>query len=81
MGIVPLQYVDGQTADSLGLTGKELYNIDIPSELKPKQLVDVSVDGGAKTFKVMARFDTELELAYYQNGGILNFMIRKMIDA
>ncbi len=82
MGIVPLQYEEGQTAESLGLTGKEEFDIDLPEDLRPKQLVEVRVSGAAnaaKTFRAVARFDTELELAYYKNGGILNFMIRKMI--
>ena len=79
MGIVPLQYEEGQTAESLGVTGKEEFDLDLPADLRPKQVVEVKVNGGAKTFRVVARFDTELELAYYRNGGILNFMIRKMI--
>lgn len=43
MGIVPLQYIDGQSTESLGLTGKEIYNIKIPSDLKPGDLLDVTV--------------------------------------
>ena len=43
MGIVPLQFIDGQSTESLGLTGKESYNINIPSDLKPGDLVDVTV--------------------------------------
>ena len=43
MGIVPLQYLDGQTADSIGLTGKESYNIIIPEDIKPGQIVTVQV--------------------------------------
>ncbi len=78
MGIVPLQYLSGQSADSLGLTGKEEFTIDIPEDLQPQQEVDVRTAGG-KSFRALARFDTELELTYYKNGGILNYMIRKMI--
>ena len=43
MGIVPLQYLDGQTADSIGLTGKECYSISIPEDIKPGQIVTVQV--------------------------------------
>ena len=79
MGIVPLQYLDGQNAESLSLTGKEEFTIDVPEDLKPQQEVEVKTASG-KSFNVIARFDTELELTYYKNGGILNYMIRKMIS-
>ena len=79
MGVVPLQYQDGQTAESLGLTGKEQFTIDLPpvNEMKPRQLVYVKA--GNVSFEAVARFDTELELAYYKNGGILHYMIRKVL--
>ena len=79
MGIVPLQYFSGENAESLSLTGKEEFTIDIPEDLRPQQEIDVKTSNG-KSFKVIARFDTELELTYYKNGGILNYMIRKMIS-
>ena len=79
MGIVPLQYFSGETADSLSLTGKEEFTIDIPEDLRPQQEIDVKTSNG-RSFKAIARFDTELELTYYKNGGILNYMIRKMIS-
>ena len=77
MGIVPLQYLEGQTAASLGLTGKEKFDIDLPAVLSPGLTVTVSTDTG-KQFRVLMRFDTDLELAYYRHGGILNFMVRKV---
>jgi aconitate hydratase len=80
MGIVPLQFAEGESTDSLGLTGKENFTIEVPEDLKPQQVVDVQVEGG-KNFRAIVRFDTELELTYYKNGGILNYMIRKMIGA
>uniref|UniRef100_A0A182J569 Cytoplasmic aconitate hydratase n=1 Tax=Anopheles atroparvus TaxID=41427 RepID=A0A182J569_ANOAO len=79
MGIVPLQYLDGQNADSLGLTGREQFNISIPVNCKPHERITVSTDAG-KEFQVIVRFDTEVDLEYFRNGGILNYMIRKMID-
>ena len=79
MGIVPLQYLDGQTAQTLGLTGKEKYEIDLPSELTPGMTVNVKTDGG-KQFSVVMRFDTDLELTYYRHGGILNYMVRKVAE-
>lgn len=79
MGIVPLQYINGDNTESLSLTGKEEFTIDVPEDLKPQQEIEVKTSNG-KSFNVIARFDTELELTYYKNGGILNYMIRKMIS-
>jgi len=80
MGVVPLQYQEGQTAESLGLTGREKFTIDLPAvkDMKPRQLVTVKA-GSSVTFQAVARFDTELELAYFKNGGILHYMIRKVL--
>lgn len=77
MGIVPLQFLDGQNAETLGLTGKESYNIALPTDLKPGQHITVTSDSG-KQFDVLLRFDTEVDLLYYKNGGILNYMVRKI---
>jgi len=77
MGIVPLQYEAGQSADSLGLTGREKFSIELSSSLKPRQSVQVETDSGKK-FNVLLRFDTEPELRYYRHGGILNYMVRKL---
>lgn len=83
MGIVPLQYQDGDTAVSLGLTGREKLSVLLPensTDLKPRQRITVRNEDSGNTFEVVSRFDTELELAYYRNGGILNYMIRKVLD-
>jgi len=77
MGLVPLQFLPGQNAESLELTGKEAYNINLPSDLKPGQHISVSTDSG-KTFEVILRFDTEVDLLFFRNGGILNYMVRKI---
>ncbi|KAM4565170.1 cytoplasmic aconitate hydratase [Fundulus diaphanus] len=77
MGVIPLEYLPGDTADSLGLTGRERYTIIVPEQLTPRMIVDVKLDTG-KTFKVRMRFDTDVELTYFHHGGILNYMIRKM---
>ncbi|XP_034712309.1 cytoplasmic aconitate hydratase [Etheostoma cragini] len=79
MGVIPLEYLDGDTADSLGLTGRERYTIIIPEQLTPRMIVDVKLDTG-KTFQVRMRFDTDVELTYFRHGGILNYMIRKMSE-
>ena len=77
MGIVPLQYQSGDTAESLGLTGKERFDIELPASLSPGMNVTVRTDSG-KQFSVLMRFDTDLELTYYRHGGILNYMVRKV---
>lgn len=77
MGIVPLQFLEGENAESLGLTGREIYNIELPENLKPGQEIQVRSD--LKTFSVILRFDTDVDLLYYRNGGILNYMIRKIL--
>nr|XP_056704204.1 cytoplasmic aconitate hydratase isoform X1 [Euleptes europaea] len=77
MGVIPLQYLPGEDAESLGLTGWERYTIIIPEELVPRMNVQIKLDTG-KTFQAVMRFDTDVELTYFQNGGILNYMIRKM---
>uniref|UniRef100_A0A1A8LB67 Cytoplasmic aconitate hydratase n=2 Tax=Nothobranchius pienaari TaxID=704102 RepID=A0A1A8LB67_9TELE len=77
MGVIPLEYLPGDTADSLGLTGRERYTLAIPEPLTPRMVIDVKLDTG-RTFKVRMRFDTDVELTYFHHGGILNYMIRKM---
>ncbi|KAI4808468.1 hypothetical protein KUCAC02_000527, partial [Chaenocephalus aceratus] len=79
MGVIPLEYLAGDSAESLGLTGRERYTILIPEPLAPRMLVDVKLDTG-KTFQVRMRFDTDVELTYFHHGGILNYMIRKMSE-
>ncbi|XP_006609084.1 cytoplasmic aconitate hydratase-like [Apis dorsata] len=78
MGIIPLEYLPGQNAESLGLTGYEVYNIPISENCQPGQKITVSTDNG-KRFEVILRFDTEVDLTYFKHGGILNYMIRQML--
>ncbi|KAJ4851234.1 Acyl CoA oxidase [Turnera subulata] len=81
MGIIPLCFKPGQDADTLGLTGHERYTIDLPaniSEIRPGQDVTVSTDNG-KSFTCTVRFDTEVELAYFNHGGILPYVIRNLM--
>lgn len=78
MGIIPLQYLPGQNAETLGLTGYEMYDIVVPENSQPGQPITITTDDG-KRFEVILRFDTEVDLTYYKHGGILNYMIRKML--
>jgi len=76
MGVLPLQFEKGQSAEGLGLTGEEVFDIETPKE--PGQMVGVvtrSADG-EKKFKVRARIDTIVELEYFKNGGILPTVLR-----
>lgn len=77
MGVIPLEYLPGENADTLGLTGRERYTVIIPENLTPRMKIQVKLDTG-KTFQAVMRFDTDVELTYFHNGGILNYMIRKM---
>ncbi|KAI4325086.1 hypothetical protein MLD38_030513 [Melastoma candidum] len=80
MGIIPLCFKAGEDADSLGLTGHERYSIDLPSnisDIRPGQDVTVTTDSG-KSFTCTVRFDTEVELAYFNHGGILPYVIRNL---
>ncbi|XKL62085.1 hypothetical protein PGB90_001918 [Kerria lacca] len=79
MGLIPLQFLPGENAETLELNGRELYDIHIPENCQPQQQVIVEVDKTRK-FEVILRFDTEIELLYHRHGGILNYMIRKMLN-
>ncbi|HEX7742913.1 MAG TPA: aconitate hydratase AcnA [Sphingobium sp.] len=81
MGVLPLQFKDGQNKDTLGLTGDETFTIQNVSGLKPRQDVDVIVkraDGSTFTFTALCRIDTVNELEYFLNGGILQYVLRKL---
>ena len=82
MGILPLQYLDGENADSLGLTGKETFDINLPQDPQVGQLVDVVARKGAEeiAFQARLRFDAEADIRYYENGGILPMVVRKKLE-
>ena len=78
MGILPLEFKNGESAESLGLTGKEELTILLHSgNFKINQDLEVKINGG-KTFVTKVRLDTDPEIAYFKNGGILNYVIRKI---
>ncbi len=82
MGVLPLQFCEGDTAESLGLTGREVFDIHIDDRIQPGQQVPVTAvasQGGApKPFAVRCRIDTPVEVEYYRNGGILHTVLRKL---
>ena len=79
MGILPLQYLDGKTADSLGLKGDEVFSIELSENLMMGDVINVSVSSGV-TFPVKVRLDTAPEVEYFRNNGILLYVLRKIIN-
>lgn len=82
MGVLPLQYKNGETADSLGLTGEETFDFILPTDLKPRQDVQVRItgqDGQSREITVQCRIDTPVEIDYYKNGGILQTVLRGIL--
>jgi aconitate hydratase len=83
MGVLPLEFSNGDTRQSLGLTGFETFEIaGLDANLKPKSTLTVRAAGGGgatKEFKVVARIDTPEEMNYYRNGGILPYVLRQLV--
>jgi aconitate hydratase len=85
MGVLPLQFQNGENRESLGLTGEETFEIRglegadrIPREIEVKA---VSSEGGDKTFRATVRIDTPGEQEYYRHGGILQYVLRSLLNA
>ncbi|WP_288016125.1 aconitate hydratase AcnA [Blastomonas sp.] len=81
MGVLPLQFQDGDTRLSLGLTGDDSFTIEGVADLKPRQQVTVKVtraDGSTFSFEALCRIDTANEIEYFMNGGILHYVLRKL---
>ncbi|HET8739771.1 MAG TPA: aconitate hydratase AcnA [Acidimicrobiia bacterium] len=81
MGVLPLNYIAGQNAASLGLDGTETYDIRVDDSLQPRQVVPVTAtrgDGSTIEFQTVARVDTPIEVEYLRNGGILHYVLRRM---
>jgi aconitate hydratase 1 len=83
MGILPLKFMDGQNAESLGLKGDEVFDIEgVSDTMKPKSVVNVKArkpDGAVIEFKATALLNTEVEVNYYRNGGILHTVLRNLV--
>jgi aconitate hydratase len=81
MGVLPLEYQAGETRETLGLTGQEVFEIEGISSLSPKKLISVktTLAGKETTFSAIARADTPEEVAYYRHGGILQYVLRQML--
>ena len=80
MGVLPLEFVEGQTAETIGLDGTETYSLNIPE--KASTIVDVlavHTDGTEIQFPTQSRLDTPVEVEYYRNGGILHYVLREFL--
>lgn len=81
MGVLPLTFKSGESAQTLGLTGQETFDIAIDDHVKPRQEITVTAtksDGSKVTFQTLCRIDTPVEVDYYRNGGILHTVLRNM---
>jgi aconitate hydratase len=83
MGVLPLRFMDGQNAESLGLDGSEVYDIEgLSDSMLPKSEVSVRAkrnDGSVVAFKAVAQLNTPVEVNYYRNGGILQTVLRNLV--
>jgi len=82
MGILPLKFMDGQNAESLGLKGDEIYDIEGVGTVTPKATLAVKAkraDGSVVEFQVTALLNTDVEVNYYRNGGILHTVLRNLV--
>ncbi|PHR94825.1 MAG: hypothetical protein COA78_31470 [Blastopirellula sp.] len=82
MGVLPLEFPAGESAESLGLTGEESFDIAVDESIQPRGTVKVtatSASGEVTSFDAVVRIDTPVELDYYRNGGILQTVLRKLL--
>jgi aconitate hydratase len=81
MGVLPLQFKDGESRATLGLTGDDSFTITGVGAIEPRQTVTVQVtrkDGSTFSFDTLCRIDTANEVEYFMNGGILHYVLRKL---
>ncbi|MFL0572125.1 aconitate hydratase AcnA [Priestia megaterium] len=84
MGVLPLQFKDSESADTLGLTGKETIAVAVDETVKPRDFIKVTATdeaGNKKEFEVLVRFDSEVEIDYYRHGGILQMVLRDKLQS
>jgi len=83
MGVLPVEFIPGQSRTTVGLTGFETFSIDgMSEEMKPRATLTVrarSADGTEKTFQAVSRIDTPEEMSYYRHGGILPYVLRQLV--
>jgi aconitate hydratase len=82
MGVLPLEFIPGEGASSLGLTGREVLDIGGLQGLTPRTKLKVEAkreDGSTFSFELIARLDSPIDIDYYRNGGILHTVLRSLI--
>jgi aconitate hydratase len=84
MGVLPLQFLEGTTAQSLGLDGSEKFSVTgLSDSIKPGEQVTLEIEttnGEERTLPVKLRIDTPIEIDYYRHGGILPFVLRQLLS-
>ncbi|HZK07176.1 MAG TPA: aconitate hydratase AcnA [Bacteroidales bacterium] len=84
LGVLPLEYKNGESAESLGITGEEVFTITgIANDLKPHKVLQIMAKndkGGVIKFQAIARLDSNIEIEYYRNGGILQYVLRQFLN-
>jgi aconitate hydratase len=84
MGVLPLKFMDGQNAESLGIKGDEVFDIfGLGDNMQPKSIMTVKVtrpDGSSFEFKAQALLNTAVEVNYFHNGGILHTVLRHLVS-
>jgi aconitate hydratase len=83
MGVLPLQFAQGEGAETLGIKGDETFDIAVPKDIKPQQRMKVTMrrsDGTTREIPVICRIDTPIEVDYYRHGGILPFVLRDLLQ-
>jgi aconitate hydratase len=84
MGVLPLEFSDGDDVDTLGLDGTEAFDIALKDDLAPRQPIQIIAthpQGKVTEFTAIARVDTPIEVEYLRNGGILHYVLRQMAAA
>src|SRR5690606_41397844 len=82
MAVAPLEFVPGETAASLGLTGREVFDLALTA-LEPRGVLPVTAtaaDGSVRSFSVRVRIDTPEELVAYKHGGIMPYVVRQLVQ-
>jgi aconitate hydratase len=78
MGVLPLEFPRGESAESLGLTGDETFDVESPEGKRQVKVTAVKPDGATAEFDATVRIDTPQEFEYYRHGGILHYVLRQL---